>query len=246
MKKLNKLIADGGGGKEGIEHARQFFSEQMTARELTERTTEEPSATLKDDMVYGSAMMGPKIGQGFYQNLNGNFTPITMDLWFMRAWGRITNTGVAGGGHEKQMERFVGALKDAGHPVPRSEADRIELAAKIYKEHERAFAAAAKAKEEYEKTELILASERLTLMANGMMVEQPKNGSQRKWITSVFNKAIAKLKSERGITLTPAGAQATWWWPEKILWEEMGVRGKERDTDYAKSLSTLSKKRQDA
>jgi len=196
-------------------------------------------------MLYGSAMLGPKIGQGFYQNLNGNFTPITMDLWFMRAWGRITNTGVAGGGYEKQMERFVGALRDAGHPVPNSDADRVELGEKIFNEHERAFAAAAKAKEPYEKTELILASERLTLMAKGMMVEQPKNGSQRKWITSVFNKALEKLKTERGITLTPAGAQATWWWPEKILWEQMGVRGKERDTDYAKSLSTLAKKKRD-
>jgi len=242
LKKMNEMIEEAG----SIDKVREFFDKPMTARDLAKATGVEPGATLKDDLLYGSAMLGPKIGQGFYQNLNGNFTPITMDLWFMRAWGRITNTGVAGGGHEKQMERFVGALKDAGHPVPRSEADRVELAAKIYKEHERAFAAAAKAKEEYEKTELILSSERLTLMANGMMVEQPKNGSQRKWITSVFNKAIAKLKSERGITLTPAGAQATWWWPEKILWEEMGVRGKERDTDYAKSLSTLSKKRRDA
>jgi hypothetical protein len=166
----------------------------------------EPGATLKDDMLYGSAMLGPKIGQGFYQNLNGNFTPITMDLLFMRAWGRITNTGVAGGGYEKQMERFEGALRDAGHPVPRTDADKVELAEKIFKEHERAFAAAAKAKEEYEKTELILASERLTLMAKGMMVEQPKNGSQRKWITSVFNKAIDKLRPSAAL-LTPAGAQ---------------------------------------
>jgi len=241
LKKMNEMIEEAG----SIDKVREFFDKPMTARDLSKATGVEPGATLKDDMLYGSAMLGPKIGQGFYQNLNGNFTPITMDLWFMRAWGRITNTGVAGGGYEKQMERFVGALRDAGHPVPNSDADRVELGEKIFNEHERAFAAAAKAKEPYEKTELILASERLTLMAKGMMVEQPKNGSQRKWITSVFNKALEKLKTERGITLTPAGAQATWWWPEKILWEQMGVRGKERDTDYAKSLSTLAKKKRD-
>jgi hypothetical protein len=193
-------------------------------------------------------MLGPKIGQGFYQNLNGNFTPITMDLWFMRAWGRITNTGVSATGIEDQMTRFVGALKDAGHPVPRKEADRIDLAAKIFKEHERAFAAATKAGTagDYDKSELILSSERLTYVAEGAMVEAPKNGTQRKWITSVFNRALDKLKQDHGIELTPAGAQATWWWPEKILWEEMGVRGKERDTDYAKSLKALAKKKGDA
>ena len=242
LKKMNEAIEEG-----GIERLREFFDKPMTARDLNKATGVKLGQTLMNDMVYGSAMLGPKIGQGFYQNLNGNFTPITMDLWFMRAWGRITNTGVSAAGHEDQMTRFVGTLKEAGHPVPRKEDDRIELAAKIFREHERAFAAATKAgkAKEYDKSELILSSERLTLMAEGAMVEAPKNGSQRKWITSVFNKALAKLKSERGITLTPAGAQATWWWPEKILWEEMGVRGKERDTDYSKSLTSLSKKKRD-
>ena len=40
--------------------------------------------------LYGSAVFGPKIGQGFYQNLMGNFDPITIDMWFMRTWGRLT------------------------------------------------------------------------------------------------------------------------------------------------------------
>jgi hypothetical protein len=238
LKKMNEAIDEG-----GIDKLREFFDKPMTARELNKATGVKLGQTLMDDMVYGSAMLGPKIGQGFYQNLNGNFSPITMDLWFMRAWGRITNTGVSAAGHEAQMERFVGALTEAGHPVPRKEDARIELAAKIYKEHEKAFAAATKAgtAKDYEKSELILSSERLTLAAEGMMVEAPKNGSQRKWITSVFNAALKKLKDERGITLTPAGAQATWWWPEKILWEEMGVTGKTRDTDYLKSLTDLKK-----
>jgi phage-related protein (TIGR01555 family) len=243
LRKVNEAIEEG-----GVKKLREFFDTKMTAKELTARTGVKPGATLVSDVLYGSAMLGPKIGQGFYQNLNGNFTPITMDLWFMRAWGRITNTGVSAAGHEDQMERFVGALRDAGHPVPRTEAGRIELAAKINDEHERAFAAATKAgrQKQYEKSELILASERLTLVANGKLVEQPKNGTQRKWITSVFNRSLAILKETRGIELTPAGAQATWWWPEKILWESIGVTGKERDTDYAKSLAALKNKKRDA
>tara|TARA_B100000073_G_scaffold86723_1_gene67481 strand:- start:2308 stop:10632 length:8325 start_codon:yes stop_codon:yes gene_type:complete len=42
--------------------------------------------------VYGSYLLGAKIGNGFYQNLMGNFIPITMDMWFMRTWGRLTGT----------------------------------------------------------------------------------------------------------------------------------------------------------
>ena len=45
-----------------------------------------------DTLVYGSFVFGPKIGQGFYQNLMGNFEPVTIDLWFMRTWGRMTGT----------------------------------------------------------------------------------------------------------------------------------------------------------
>lgn len=241
LKKLNEAIDEAGGGEAGIAKVRQFFDTPMTTRDLTKRTGVKPGATLQDDMLYGSAMLGPKIGQGFYQNLNGNFKPITMDLWFMRAWGRITNTGVAGGGMEKQLDRLTGALSEAGMPVPHTEAGKIKVAADIFNAHEKAFAKATKegTQDDYEKSELVLASERVTLYAKGAMVEQPNNGSQRKWITSVFNAAIDKVKKDYGVTLTPAGAQATWWWPEKILWEEMGVRAKKRDADYEKELTRL-------
>ena len=32
----------------------------------------------------------PKIGNGFYQNLRGNYDPLTMDRWWMRFANRIT------------------------------------------------------------------------------------------------------------------------------------------------------------
>lgn len=37
-----------------------------------------------------SFIMGPKIGQGFYQNLRGNFDPLTMDRWWMRFFNRLS------------------------------------------------------------------------------------------------------------------------------------------------------------
>ncbi|CAB5079527.1 hypothetical protein UFOVP143_4 [uncultured Caudovirales phage] len=59
-----------------------------------------PGQTAMDAIVYGSSLLGPKIGNGFWQNLNGNFTPLTIDLWMRRTWGRLTGKSI---GNEKSL-----------------------------------------------------------------------------------------------------------------------------------------------
>jgi hypothetical protein len=239
FQKMNSLIK-----VRGVAGARKMFDTEMTAGELTKQTGVKVKATFNSDKVFGSAMLGPKIGQGFYQNLNGNFKPITMDMWFMRAWGRITNTGVSDGDMMPQVDRVNNALVHAGMPMPKTKQDTIKVAEQIYKQHEEDYAAhqADYKSGKREKSELVHASERLTLHAKGAMVETPKNAKQRAWITDVIHGAIDNLAKEN-IHLTPASAQAIWWWPEKQLWKQMGVRSKEQDTDYAKSLRKLAEKK---
>jgi len=53
-----------------------------------------PGQTAVDAVVYGSSTLGPKIGNGFWQNLNGNFSPLTIDLWMRRTWGRLTGKSI--------------------------------------------------------------------------------------------------------------------------------------------------------
>ena len=43
-----------------------------------------------DTVVSVAYVIGPKIGNGFFQNLRGNFDPLTMDRWWMRFVNRIT------------------------------------------------------------------------------------------------------------------------------------------------------------
>lgn len=43
-----------------------------------------------DTMVYGAGVVGPKIGNGFFMNLYGEFGQLTMDRWWVRMWGRMT------------------------------------------------------------------------------------------------------------------------------------------------------------
>ena len=75
----------------GIEETFKFMDTKFTARDL-EKMGFTISGENKDTEVYGSSVFGPKIGGGFYQNLKGNHDVLTMDLWFMKSWGRITGT----------------------------------------------------------------------------------------------------------------------------------------------------------
>lgn len=66
---------------------------------------------LGDEMVYGSIVFGPKVGNGFFQNLIGNHTPVTIDLWFMRTWGRYTGTLVRGELVDGTLEKLEKGLR---------------------------------------------------------------------------------------------------------------------------------------
>ena len=62
-----------------------------------------------DELVYGAAIMGPKIGNGFFANLNGNYDQLTLDRWAMRTWGRMTGTLVLN--KQKQAKIKRGQIK---------------------------------------------------------------------------------------------------------------------------------------
>jgi len=47
-----------------------------------------------NEIVSIAYLLGPKIGNGFYRNIRGNFDPITMDRWWMRFVNRITGNPI--------------------------------------------------------------------------------------------------------------------------------------------------------
>lgn len=71
----------------GARYLHDMLSERMTRLELLKRYGI-PLDETNDHMVYGSMMLGPKIGS-FYNNLNQRFDSITMDLWWSRTVGRL-------------------------------------------------------------------------------------------------------------------------------------------------------------
>lgn len=87
MDLFNRLVK-----KHGINRVIEFMTTQHTVRDVKQFTGESVSGEYADTMVYGAAVLGPKIGNGFFANLYGHFEQLTMDRWFMRTWGRWTGS----------------------------------------------------------------------------------------------------------------------------------------------------------
>jgi hypothetical protein len=95
-----------------------LFRVKMTVKEWVAYMKQEgvpynkPGQTAMDAVVYGSSLLGPKIGNGFWQNLNGNYDPMTIDLWMRRTWGRLTGKSIGNpAALPEQRARLAGAIK---------------------------------------------------------------------------------------------------------------------------------------
>jgi len=100
-------------GEEGL---MKFVKQDFTVRELTEYLSkllkrEVKIAGYTTDAVKGSAAFGPKIGQGFFQNLLGNYDPVTVDLWLRRTFGRLTGDVVRPEITPGHVGRVINALR---------------------------------------------------------------------------------------------------------------------------------------
>lgn len=239
FEKLNKMIEE-----LGVAGTKKFLDKQFTVKELEAMGYTVGGGEKKTTVVYGSAILGPKIGQGFYQNLNGNYAPLTTDMWFMRGWGRLTGTLTGTVDLAKPQARLEAALKDAGEKIPKDHEGMVKMAEELFSAHERDF---KKNRAEYDsgaktKSEVIYAADRF-LQANSGIKDMPASGGQRQHIRDVFEQARQKLK-EVGHDMTIADMQATWWYPEKRLYSKMGGRANERiNTDYAAALRELAEKK---
>jgi hypothetical protein len=215
----------------GVKNTRELFDREYTKRDLAQATGYEVGKTNADAMVYGSAVLGPKIGMGFYQNLNGNFKPLTMDMWFMRAWGRMTGTGIGQADMGPVTDRLRNALKDESKRAPTNLDALQKIATKIVDQHEQDY---KDFRAEYnsgkrDKSELVHAAERFDHNYGGAMVEAAaRGGKQRAWITDVFNKpSISQGRRHRGPRpLLPSYLVA----PEQLLYKHLGAVVKQ--TEY--------------
>lgn len=70
----------------------QFVADKLGLDSVKDLPTKYQASTseLANEMVSVAYLLGPKIGNGFYRNLRGDFDPLTMDRWWMRFVNRVT------------------------------------------------------------------------------------------------------------------------------------------------------------
>jgi hypothetical protein len=189
---------------------------------------------LVDAPVYGSAVFGPKIGNGFYTNLRGDFSPVTIDMWFMRTIGRLR--GKLMDFDEKKFAKQLNRLAKAEGMEGASTDDLVARARQLAKQHESDF---KKFRSEYDagirkKSEATNAA--ITIVKSLKATrDAPSTGTERAQLRDVVNRAVSKLKDRTGQDIPPAAFQALIWYPEQDLYKKLGVKLRHVRQDYANS-----------
>lgn len=87
--KLQTLVAE-----HGWQAVRDFMVKDHTRAEIEKFTGVDIPSELAESKIPGATFLGSKVG-AFFNNLYGNFTPVTMDRWFMRTINRLRGNMLA-------------------------------------------------------------------------------------------------------------------------------------------------------
>lgn len=218
--------------KMGAERLMKFMSTELEVGQIARMLGTKPGGEWMGTPVRGASILGPKIGNGFFSNLNGYFGALTMDRWLMRTWGRMTGTlmevdAADVGSKQRSVIDAVNNLSDAerramtalvGRPVrkgmTRAEADQVAIAVQkaSIKPDRRAQMQTSEALDALRK-----AGNNLQRALDGQK-EAPANPGERNWIRAVFSAALAKLQGD-GLGMTMSDLQALLWYPERRLYD---------------------------
>jgi len=251
LAKVGALVA-----KHEWEAVRDFMKADRVVRDIEKMTGTKIASEGKDNEVYGAVFLGSKIG-AFFNNLYGNFTPVTMDRWFMRTINRIRGNMLAlPENTDSNLAKLVDQLAELDNTfgVPRSQL-RAEIKAWLARPDEeradpelalqslpgvREYAKArndafakgveidGKKRSYYHRTrQNILAK---TLHEGFTLDEQtPAGGGDRKYLRGVMLD-LQKGLARDGIVVEMADLQAALWYHEKDLFELLKGR-READQD---------------
>ena len=216
----------------GYERTAKFMATEFPAGDITRMLGLEVGGEWASTPVRGAAILGPKIGNGFYMNLNGYFDALTMDRWLMRTYGRMTGTLMtidkqAISDSRNKLKATIDAMTPAqrremssmiGNPVRKGmsqgELDALSVAvdkASIVKEKR------AKMQEDEKTNRFRLDARGLAKNLDGQK-EAPANPAERNWIRAIFATALERLREE-GKGMTMSDLQALLWYPERRLYD---------------------------
>ena len=243
---LNRLV-----DLKGIDAVREFMDKDVTVKQLKDAFDLSVSGELMGTKLKGSAILGPKIGGGFFQNLNGNFDPLTMDRWFMRTWGRLSGTLMADAERKLpvQLAKFrETALSDEYRSKLKQDGiKRNQLAKDDAYATEYAMQVQAAYANGGFKVKNAINKASNTFKNSQQEKQAPQNGKEREYIRSVMRIALDKVNQTSGQDPVNMGAlQAIVWYPEKDLYKLLGVgNAKSEPTDYETEFRKIVESREE-
>ena len=256
LQKYNHLVSTN-----GAEVMRGLFNKKMTVGEWnkflrTNKSLYGPDGKplevqgAKGQNVTGWMVFGPKIGS-FINNLHGDYSTLTADLWYSRTWNRLL-------GHNflhtplqeaRQYKDFKDALiaeytrdknnktyegKDSGKPwnhgndisqdMPREEFDSL------IGDPQSMLKLAEQLHEKYYKSGYKEKSDLRNRAKNWIenrenAVEAPRGDKEREFQQQTAERAQEVLKRKYGMNISIADIQAALWFNEKELFQKLGVAG---------------------
>ena len=247
----------------GLDLLRSFMATEFTASQIEKATGIKVTGEFKDTKVLGAAILGPKIGNGFFSNLNGIFDRLTMDRWLMRTWGRWTGTLVEINQPmiEKKREELKGdvakLLKDKVATEEISKLLKQEIAPIESDEQADALAIAIQKTSMLPENRKVLnktdAGESIRKSGNALFKyldgqkEAPNGPAERDAIRDVFKDILKGLHSQGYQDMTMSDLQALLWYPEKRLYDIAKDSNIEEDytteeaPDYANAAAKLAR-----
>jgi len=212
-----------------------FMNSQVPVRDLEKKYGVKITGEGKGTLVRGASILGPKIGNGFFSNLYGNFDALTMDRWLMRTVGRWRGTLVVPNPAMEKKKRgeikgLVNGLSNTERKSLRKlyEGTPVTIKPKMSEAQLNDFAAAtAKLSMDPEwRKQINTVSPEIRKSANGLagyldgQQEAPKGAAERTFIRDVFTRALDRLQQNPEFKdITMSDLQALLWYPEKRLYD---------------------------
>jgi hypothetical protein len=227
--------------KYGIDDMRKFMATEFTVSQLKKITNLDLAGENADTKVLGAFILGAKIGNGFFSNLNGIFDKLTMDRWLMRTWGRWTGTLITE--RPDKVKEYIGInrrniaglktnpeLREAVEAITKTNIT-VDSLEEILKDNESVQNFALKLAKYWSKEDLRniidsapkgeafrLSTNTLSKYVDGQK-EKPDSGTERNEIREIFSNILERLNKKGYKDLSMADLQAALWYSERRLYD---------------------------
>lgn len=242
--------------KDGYEKTREFLSKKFTVGDLKRKFGVKISSENVAAVVPGAAIFGPKIGS-FFNNLYGDYSTLTMDLWFSRTMNRMMGSMVRIATPEEKAKRYVrlrkgieGYWKEAklGKEDTHQGYTKAELLDDDVKLHDYTLKHQAEfRKKKYKSPKGKPALTELNKASNNYfntfesMEDTPRTGTERQYFRSVIQGVQDRIQQLGLPKIEIADIQALLWYSEKDLFDAFNaVNKKSEGVDYSDAARALA------